>query len=112
MKKIRLNAYTIYLIMTGADWLVYSLNSTVIYVYLATYVTEDPFQLVFIWTVFTATTLVFEIPTGLVADVYSRRLSIIIGYVLMGIGAIIQGIFQLYALFLWSAGCLDSRRNR
>jgi DHA3 family tetracycline resistance protein-like MFS transporter len=100
MKKIRLNAYTIYLIMTGADWLVYSLYSTVVYVYLATYVTEDPFQLVFIWTVFTATTLVFEIPTGLVADVYSRRLSIIIGYVLMGIGAIIQGIFQLYALFL------------
>jgi len=109
MKKPRLNAYTIYLIMTGADWLVYGLYSTVVYVYLATYVTDDPFQLVFIWTVFTATTLLFEIPTGLVADVYSRRLSVIIGYVMMGIGAIIQGIFQLYALFLiaqvvWGVG--------
>ncbi|MGB2963548.1 MAG: MFS transporter [Anaerolineales bacterium] len=100
MKKPRLNAYTIYLIMTGADWLVYSLFSTVVFIYLATYVTDDPFQLVFVSTVFTVTTLLFEIPTGLVADVYSRRLSVIIGYALMGIGAIIQGIFQLYVLIL------------
>jgi DHA3 family tetracycline resistance protein-like MFS transporter len=32
--------------------------------------------------------------------VYSRRLSVIIGYAIMGIGAIIQGIFQVYAVFL------------
>lgn len=102
MKKTRLNAFSIYLIMTGAEWLIFSLYITVVYVYLATYVTNDPFQLVFITTVFTATTLIFEIPTGLVADVYSRRLSVIIGFAVMGIGGIIQGIFQVYVVFLFT----------
>lgn len=109
MKRHRLNAYTIYLIMTGADWLIFSLFSTVVYVYLATHVTDDPFQLVLIWTVFTATTLIFEIPTGLVADVYSRRLSVIIGYALIGIGSIIEGVFPtivlvLFAQVVWGIG--------
>ena len=102
MKRHRQNAFTIYLIMTGAEWLIFSLYITVVYVYLATYVTNDPFQLVFITTVFTATTLIFEIPTGLVADVYSRRLSVIIGFAVMGIGGIIQGIFQVYVVFLFT----------
>lgn len=33
----------------------------------------------------------FEIPTGVVADVYSRRLSTIIGYALMGLGFLVEG---------------------
>lgn len=102
MKRYQLNAFTIYLIMTGADWLIYSLFSTVVYVYLATYVTDDPFQLVLIWTVFTTTTLLFEIPTGVVADVYSRRLSVIIGYVMIGVGSIVEGVFQLFAVVVLS----------
>lgn len=109
MKRHQLSAFTIYLIMTGADWLIYSLFSTVVYVYLAKYVTNDPFQLVLIWTVFTTTTLLFEIPTGVVADVYSRRLSVIIGYVMVGIGAIVEGVFQIFELVLlaqvvWGVG--------
>jgi len=88
--------------MTGADWLIYSLFSTVVYVYLATYVTDDPFQLVLIWTVFTITTLLLEIPTGVVADVYSRRLSVIIGYVMIGIGAIVEGVFPIFVLILFA----------
>jgi DHA3 family tetracycline resistance protein-like MFS transporter len=102
MKRYQLNAFNIYLIMIGADWLIFSLFSTVVYVYLATYVTDDPFQLVLIWTVFTTTKLLFEIPTGVVADVYSRRLSIVIGYVMIGIGAILEGIFQVFVLVLFA----------
>lgn len=102
MKKTKLNAYPVYLIMVGADWLIFSLFETVVFVYLATYVTNDPFQLVLIWTVFTATTLLFEIPTGVIADVYSRRLSVIIGYALTGIGAIIEGVFPTFALVLFA----------
>ena len=95
--------------MTGADSLIFSLFYTVVYVYLATYVTDDPFQLVLIWTVFTATTLLFEIPTGVVADVYSRRLSVIIGFAMIGIGTIVEGVFQIFELVLlaqvvWGVG--------
>jgi len=100
MKKTSSKPYMIYLFITGADWFLLSLFSTVIYVFLATYVTNDPFQLVFFWTVLTAATLIFEIPTGLVADVYSRRLSVIIGFGLMGIAALIQGLFPVYGIML------------
>ena len=102
MNKKRLNAYTIYLIMVGAEWLIYSVFSAVVYIYLAEQVTGDPFQLVFIYTVFTLTSILFEIPTGLVADVYSRRLSVIIGYVLIGLGALVEGGFQIYGLVLFA----------
>jgi len=100
MKNLQRNAFIVYLIMTGADWLIGSLFNTVVYVYLATYVTDDPFQLVLISTVFTATVLIFEIPTGVVADVYSRRLSVIIGFTLLGIGALVEGLFQIFGLVL------------
>lgn len=91
-------------------------------VYLATYVTDDPFRLVLIWTVLSTTTLVFEIPAGIIADVYSRRLSVIIGFAMLGIGTIIEGVFQILELVLlsqviWDVGyaftsgarCVDHR---
>jgi DHA3 family tetracycline resistance protein-like MFS transporter len=51
----------------------------------------------------------FEIPTGVVADAYSRRLSIIIGYFLMGFGFLVEGFFPaflpiLIAQVLWGLG--------
>jgi MFS transporter, DHA3 family, tetracycline resistance protein len=51
----------------------------------------------------------FEIPTGIVADVYSRRLSIIIGYLLMGVGFLIEGLFPFFlpiilAQVVWGLG--------
>jgi DHA3 family tetracycline resistance protein-like MFS transporter len=100
MKRRHGDAYTVYLAMTAAEWLTYSLASTVLNVYLATRVTDDPFQLTLLWTTFRITTLLFEIPTGVVADVYSRRLSILIGFVITGLAALIQGAFPRFAIVL------------
>jgi DHA3 family tetracycline resistance protein-like MFS transporter len=102
-------ALTIYIAMTGTDWLIFSLYSTVAFVYRATYITDDPFRLSLIWTAFTVTALLFEIPTGVVADVYSRRLSIIIGFSLIGVAAVIEGVFQVFELVvlaqvIWGIG--------
>jgi DHA3 family tetracycline resistance protein-like MFS transporter len=102
-------ALVIYIAMTGSDWLIFSLYSTVVFVYRATYITDDPFQLSLIWTAFTVTALLFEIPTGVVADVYSRRLSIIIGFLLIGVAAVIEGIFPVFELVvlaqvIWGIG--------
>jgi DHA3 family tetracycline resistance protein-like MFS transporter len=49
------------------------------------------------------------VPTGIVADVYSRRLSIIIGYILMGLGFLVEGFFPsflpiLLAQVIWGLG--------
>lgn len=51
----------------------------------------------------------FEIPTGVVADVYSRRLSIIIGLALIGVGFLAEGLIGTFAgvmlgQVLWGIG--------
>jgi MFS transporter, DHA3 family, tetracycline resistance protein len=48
----------------------------------------SPLQLMLMGTVMEATVFLFEFPTGVVADTYSRRLSLIIGFVGMG-GAVL-----------------------
>ncbi len=41
-----------------------------------------------------------KIPTGIVADAYSRRVSIIIGFFLMGIGFLVEGFFPIFGMIL------------
>ncbi|MEM9955335.1 MAG: MFS transporter [Chloroflexota bacterium] len=77
--------------------------------YFATQVTSDPFQLAMIGVVLESATLFFEIPTGVIADTYSRKWSIVVGYVIWGIGFLIQGIFQsfywvLVSQLIWGIG--------
>jgi DHA3 family tetracycline resistance protein-like MFS transporter len=69
----------------------------------------NPLQLVLVGTVLELAVLVFEVPTGVVADVYSRRLSIIIGHALMGVGFVVEGLLPFFlpillAQLLWGAG--------
>ena len=69
----------------------------------------SPLQLVLIGTTLEVAAFVFEIPTGIIADIYSRKLSIIIGYILMGLGFLIEGFFPaflpiLIAQVIWGLG--------
>ena len=54
----------------------------------------DPLQLVLVGTTLEVTAFLFEIPTGVVADVYSRRLSVVIGTFLFGLGFLVEGLFR------------------
>lgn len=53
-------------------------------VYLVRELHLSPLQLVLMGTAMEGTVLLFEVPTGVVADAYSRKLSQIVGYVGMG----------------------------
>jgi DHA3 family tetracycline resistance protein-like MFS transporter len=69
----------------------------------------NPLQLVLVGTALELAAFLFEIPTGVVADTYSRRLSIVIGYVLIGCGFLLEGALPLFATILvaqvlWGAG--------
>ncbi|GGM94375.1 MFS transporter [Terrabacter tumescens] len=57
----------------------------------------DPFQLVLVGTVLEATCFLFEVPTGIVADLHSRRVSVIIGFFLIGAGFAFEGIVATFA---------------
>lgn len=90
-----------------------SLASTIVFttamIYRIQTVGLDPLQLVLVGTVLEATIFIFEVPTGIVADVYSRRLSFIIGIFLTGIGLMVEGLAPLFwvillSQFLWGFG--------
>ncbi len=66
-------------------------------------------QLVLVGTTLEAAVFLFEVPTGVVADVFSRRLSIVIGVFLIGLGFLVEGAWPLFwtillAQVLWGLG--------
>lgn len=105
----RFDAYRIYIAMRFADGLLFYIYATMSMVYQATVVGLNPLQLVLVGTVLETSYFLAEIPTGVVADVYSRRLSIVIGFIVMGAGFALSGAIPLFAAVvlgqvIWGAG--------
>ena len=103
------SAYTTYLIMQGALALLMSMIFTASNIYQVTIAHLDPLQLVLVGTMLEASVFLFEVPPGVVADAFSRRLSILIGIAMIGLGFIVEGTFPrfdaiLAAQFLWGVG--------
>src|SRR5688572_281301 len=69
-------------------------------IYYVNTVGMDPLQLVLVGTLLEATCFIFEVPTGVVADTYSRRLSVIIGVFLLGIGFALEGLLPFFGAIL------------
>ena len=86
----------------------YTLTFTVNLLYMAVVVGLSPLQMVLVGTVLEITCFVFEIPTGIVADLHSRRTSVILGFVLIGIGFLVQTgpsfAAVLVAQVIWGVG--------
>jgi len=91
------NIYSIYNIFTSAF---YALAFTVNMVFFFTIGKLDPLQLVLVGTTLEFSILVFEIPTGIVADSISRRLSVIIGVFLIGAGMFLTGLVPTFLAIL------------
>jgi MFS transporter, DHA3 family, tetracycline resistance protein len=93
-------ALRVYLLLEAASAFIFQLALTLYVVYYATIVGLDALQIVLLGTTFEATIFLFEIPTGIVADVYSRKWSIVAGYALMGAAWLIEGIFPVFGILL------------
>jgi len=107
--KYRLDATRVYLIMEMASAIFLCLVFTTNSLYEVTVAGLAPLQLVLIGTTLEVSTFLFEVPTGIVADVYSRRLSIIIGFLLIGFGLLIEGFFPAFwpivlSSIIWGLG--------
>lgn len=105
----KLSAYKTYLLFSAITAMCFSLVATVMIVYHIEIVHLNPLQLILVGTTLEVACFIFEIPTGIVADVYSRKLSIVIGVVLTGVGFILEGsissfIFVLVAQIVWGLG--------
>ncbi len=106
---LKLDAVKVYLFIEFAASALFGMMFVTMSLYEATVAGLTPLQLVLVGTMVEFSAFVFEIPTGVVADAYSRRVSIIIGYVLMGIGFLVEGLFPaflpiLIAQMIWGLG--------
>jgi DHA3 family tetracycline resistance protein-like MFS transporter len=85
----RLPATTVYY---GLSFVVRMPTWVVMAVYLVRELHLSPLQLVLMGTAMEAAVFLFEVPTGVVADTYSRRLSLVIGYLGMGAAWLAVGL--------------------
>ena len=93
-------AYRVYLVMTGLSAFFTQMVFTVTSIYRLQTVHLDAFQLVLVGTVLESTCFLFEVPTGVVADTFSRRLSVILGTLLLGAGIGLEGFVPSFAAVL------------
>src|SRR6478736_743710 len=91
------DATSTFYVLTAVAALAFALCFTLNLVFQYRVVGLDPFQMVLVGTVLEATCFLFEVPTGLVADLHSRRVSVIIGFFLIGVGFAVEGMVATFA---------------
>ncbi|HLE74376.1 MAG TPA: MFS transporter [Anaerolineales bacterium] len=104
MKK--LNAPPVYLLAMFIAGLTTKLVFTTHIIYRVQLVGMDALQLVLAGTALEIAVFLFEVPTGIVADIYSRRLSTLLGFFITGIALGIEGLAPLFSLVVLSQALL------
>jgi DHA3 family tetracycline resistance protein-like MFS transporter len=104
-----MSPHTVYLALRFLSALLFSSIFTVNMLYQVTVVELSPLQLVLVGTILESSVFLFEVPTGILADVKSRRLSVVIGYAVMGLGFLLEGSFPFFgtvalAQVIWGLG--------
>jgi MFS transporter, DHA3 family, tetracycline resistance protein len=109
-----LSGSSVYLVFRALRGLAMSTAFTLNLVYQLETVGLSPLQLVAVGSVLEATCLVTQVPTGIVADLRGRKLSMVIGCVLFGSGVLLEGLVPAFAAVLaanvvWGVGatCID-----
>jgi DHA3 family tetracycline resistance protein-like MFS transporter len=95
-------------------WLVYratesfamAIGWTLAPVYFVQEVGMDPLQLILTGTFMEIAYFLFEVPTGVVADSYSRRTSVIVAQVIMGVSLVVTGLVTSVPLILAAAALM------
>ena len=95
-------AVTVYLIVSGIGSAAFSMYAFIASVYCIVEVGLDPLELVLVGTVLEVAVFLFEVPTGIVADVYGRRLSLVLGSLLVGAAFIVEGLVPLFWAVLFA----------
>jgi DHA3 family tetracycline resistance protein-like MFS transporter len=99
----RLDPHRTWLLYKGLDSYSLALGWTVAPVFFVTELGLSPLELVLAGTALEVAYFLFEVPTGIVADTYSRRMSMVIAMVVMGLGFVATGFAGGVALVLLAA---------
>jgi DHA3 family tetracycline resistance protein-like MFS transporter len=100
---------SVYLVMATAWPLFFNVLSTTNLVYQVEVAHLDPLRLLLVGTVLELTCLILQVPTGLLADTFSRRWAVAAGTALVGAGFVLEGMVPqftaiLIAQVIWGAG--------
>ena len=90
----------VYLVLSAGWPLFFSMLAVTNLVYQVQVAHLDPFRLLVVGSVLELTCLVFQVPTGLFADAFSRRWAVSVGCVLVGAGFILEGSVPQFASIL------------
>ncbi|HLZ62159.1 MAG TPA: MFS transporter [Ktedonosporobacter sp.] len=101
-KRNSLNAYRLFLLQSAIHGLAWGCIVTINLVYQVEIVRLNPLQLVLVGTMLETVAFISQIPTGVLADVYSRRLAVVVGFFLMGIGFLLEGLVPRFDTVLVS----------
>ena len=93
----RLPAGSIYLLMGAWNGFAFRLITTAYALYYITVAHLDPLQLVLVGTALETSAFLCEIPTGVLADTFSRRFSVIAGLAIIGAAWSGQGLIPTFA---------------
>ena len=109
MNRPRPSAHLVWLTYRGAWGFVGALSWTTAAVYFVRDVGMSPLQLVLAGTALEIAYFLFEVPTGVVADMYSRKLSLVVsaivsGVAMIGIGSLPEVGYVIAAMALWGFG--------
>lgn len=97
---MQLPAHRAYMLLRGLSRLFFLVAATFFTVYLVLDVRLNPLQIVLVGTALEVSYFLAEIPTGVVADVVSRRLSVVIGLALTGVGFMLTGALARFETIL------------
>jgi len=104
----RAPAPTVWLVLVAAQAFALAMTGTVWAIFLVQDVGVGPLGLVLVGTVLEGTVLIFEVPTGVLADRVGRRPSIVLGIFVSGAGFLLYAIPWLPAVvaaqFVWGLG--------
>jgi DHA3 family tetracycline resistance protein-like MFS transporter len=94
--RLRVSASRLYLVMGAWGGFAWALVGVAYFLYYITVAHLDPLQLVLVGTALEASYFTWEIPTGVLADTFSRRLSVIAGTGIIGIAWMGQGLVPVF----------------
>ena len=94
--RLRVSASRVYLLIGAWGGFAWSLIGVAYVLYYITVAHLDPLQLVLIGTALETSYFVWEIPTGVLADTFSRRLSVIAGTAIIGVAWMGQGLVPIF----------------
>lgn len=86
----------IYYLVTGSRSFIIQMVFTLNAIYYVSNAGLNPLELVLIGTILEVSVLLFEMPTGLVADFFGRKRSLIIGMLILGIAHLLEGSFPVF----------------